>query len=256
MTVHGLTTCEGLGERLEKMAAMTKDSGMNPTEKTTANQGQLIGMTVDVKLVGRKPGLLMSNFPERAIEASIVRKQRVKVDTTAPLRTIAEPKLFREDDEDPKSQIGLPSQILMACLREAGRKVQLKGLMNMSKADGETIVFATIDIDEPFIHLLNPETGNPVTDKDWRASLKIVNQGGTTAPAIRPHFRHWAMKFRIEVDLTADGNLSPAKIEELFKVAGKRMGLCAFRPTCGGPYGTFNVAEWNVVDRRYCEVEA
>jgi hypothetical protein len=61
----------------------------------------------------------------------------------------------------------------------------------------------------------------------------------------RPKINEWCACFIIEIDRTlVDINM----IHQLLTEGGRRIGIGDFRPEKGGPFGRFQVDQWQTVD--------
>ncbi len=185
---------------------------------------------IDVKLKGIFPLLMQAMTPEM-IESVLIRGERPQKPKDAPLTDIAEKCLYKNDE----GKIGIPQENLFACLREAGRRVKFDGRRSISTSDS-TLLPSFLTINEGFFILDRQE---------WVPDVRRGQmQNGTTVGIVRPKFKDWGFAVSIEVDLT-DG-MTVEKVRSLFEIAGKSIGLCAFRPQKNGPFGRFCVETWDV----------
>jgi hypothetical protein len=58
----------------------------------------------------------------------------------------------------------------------------------------------------------------------------------------RPRLDHWFCQINVELDETV---FAPSLVRRLFDDAGKKIGLCDYRPARKGPFGRFVVDRWN-----------
>lgn len=210
------------------ITAKTTKTKKSAKKKIDSSVGEVKQQIVDIMLTSRKPGAIHHCMTQEHMLTALVRRKKMPKTDDMPLDQIAGMSVYREDEE-PDGQIGWPKKCLMAALSAAGRKVNLKGRVNMSRADGSGIVRDAIDIEDDWLIMYNPETGEPCTDDDWKPRIDRVKLPGTntTSAAVRPHFKQWCMKLRITVNLEADDNFTAAKAVQLFTIAGKNQGLGA-----------------------------
>jgi hypothetical protein len=200
--------------------------------------------TVMTKLKGLKP-LLMDQMPPNDVVNVLIRRQRKAPQTDLELAEMAAPKIYR-DDED--GAIIVPERMLIASLKYAGKFVKLDARRKVTDAKGASAIFAFLTIMDDRIMLLNGD-GVPATDDDWKEQVdKGRLKDGTACGIVRPAFKDWAIELTLEVDLTDADGMTMEKVKDLFKRAGRRAGLGAFRPNCGGAYGQFVVEEWELID--------
>ncbi|OGI17651.1 MAG: hypothetical protein A3J63_02530 [Candidatus Moranbacteria bacterium RIFCSPHIGHO2_02_FULL_40_12b] len=146
----------------------------------------------------------------------------------------AERKIIRDEN----GNVGVPSSYLFSCLREAGRRVPYDAKTKISTKES-TILPGLMSIVEIFIPFIDQ-------DAKWEVDRRrgMLPKDGTAVCITRPRFNEWAFAVTIEVD---EGQVSPGKIKELFKVAGRMVGLGDFRPSCNGQFGRFRVENWEKI---------
>lgn len=198
---------------------------------------------IEVVCVGKSP-LLMDAMPPEVVEKTLVRKQRDAIDTESPLDVMAAKKLYRDSD----GTIGLPTECLFACLRGGGRKVKVgKGSISTAKT---TELPSILTIEETFIKLVIPGGGDPETS--WKEDLRRgIMQNGANRVAVgivRPKFEKWGFTVNVTVDYTGMEGLTETHIQRLFEIAGNRIGLGSYRPSCNGPFGRFRVEAFTVAN--------
>lgn len=191
----------------------------------------------------QKSALLMDCMPAEDVENTLIRGVRKPPVRDAALDEMASSKVYLND-----GQIVLPAAALFACLRAAGRKVKVgKSAMSTAKT---TELPSILTIEEEFMGLFDPETGKPLTREDWKPDLRrgmMDNAGKKTAVGIvRPRFDRWAFKMTLLVDYSGMDGLIEGHIYKLIEVAGNRIGLLSWRPSCNGPMGRFKIDEFNV----------
>lgn len=141
----------------------------------------------------------------------------------------AETKLYRDDE----GAIGIPSLNLFSSLVEAGRLVKA-GTKQISTAKS-SILPSFLSIEELFL----PFTDDPQWIVDKRRGRNP--NGGEMVCLVRPKFPQWEFDVTFEID---EQEVNEEVVRKLVETAGKKVGLCDFRPACKGPFGRFYVAAW------------
>lgn len=171
--------------------------------------------------------LLMNPMTDEVLEG-------IRTKTSPPKRTDwsreeeAKTKLYRDDD----GAIGIPSLNLFACLAEAGRQVKVNA-KQISTASS-TLLPSFLSIEGFFL----PFKGDPPWVADMRRG---TNEKGQAVPIVRPRFNIWEFDVTFEIDET---EVNEDTVRKLVDIAGKKIGLCDFRPNKKGPFGRFMVAAW------------
>lgn len=83
--------------------------------------------------------------------------------------------------------------------------------------------------------ILKPQSWEP-----FARSLKLKN--GNRVPKISPMFNDWSLKFQFEID----DWFAPEVLRDILIEAGRREGIGAWRPACGGRFGRFEVKGFEV----------
>jgi hypothetical protein len=200
--------------------------------------------TYEVTLRGISPLLMNPMTLEQLMD--IHNKVRKPQKTDVNLTEVASGKLYKDEE----GRIGIPMQNLYSVLVEAGRNVSFKAKKNISTKDSTLVpIFLTFH-DEffPFTRYASIIDGQLVEGK-WTADLRRgINPGsvGVKVPVavIRPKFKEWEFKCTIDVD---EKKVSKEITQQLFEWGGDAVGLCDFRPTCRGPFGRFEVADWKEI---------
>lgn len=201
-------------------------------------------MRIQVVCEGISP-LLLAPMTDKVIEEL---RNPTKREPPNPDRTLdqdAAEKLLADE----KGRLGIPSFYLFACLREAGRHIKLSAGRKKISTRQETLLPSFLLIEEDFL-IFNP-AGNikdPPENRIWIVDKKAGKPAANlpTMPIIRPKFPKWG--FTTIVDLDETGDVNEAVLRNLFDIAGKKIGIGAFRPTCRGPFGRFKVKEWKPLD--------
>jgi hypothetical protein len=149
-------------------------------------------------------------------------------------------------------KLAIPSAVIMAMLREAGKKLTLKGQTTFKGETqsglfiaeeycrflikGREIPMADIVAleDQPFAR-----QAAAVQEMGFRLFMKRVAVERKKHVRVRPRFDSWSVVGRIVVD---DGSAITEEIlDSLFKIGGKKCGLLDWRPNSSSPgsYGQF-----------------
>lgn len=213
-------------------------------KKNSPTNAVITEATIALVCIGRTP-LLMDPMSEEVIVRDLIMGGRPPKDTTTPVEERAARKIYRNE----AGKIGLPAGMLFASLRGAGRKIKVGPRATLTKYDGETALPAIMTIREMFLELKHPDV------KDFETAWKTdVRRGqlatGTTCGIIRPKFDKWGFEVTIDVDYTGMEGLSEQHIRDLFTKSGRVTGLGSFRPSCGGQFGTYDVAEFEILEQK------
>ena len=178
---------------------------------------------------------LLMNAMGRDLLESLRTKTPKPKDRSQSLEDEAKPKFYRDED----GSFGIPTENLLACLAEAGRSVQLDGKTKVSTATS-TKLYGFMSIEETFLKF---DEHDLAEEPDLRRGRNP--NGGEAVALVRPMFRSWKLTCTIEID---EQEINPARVRELFRKAGRYIGLGDFRPSCKGPFGRFKVAVWEVLE--------
>jgi hypothetical protein len=190
---------------------------------------------IRVKLVGRTPLLFNRMTKDQAEEIRTGVRKPLAPDRDP--RKEAEKKLHLKDGKP-----GIPAEMLFACLVEAGRKVKYDTRRYITSATYGTELTSFLFLEGDFF----PFEGNPEWELDQRMG-KVIRRGEEVPmPINRPKFKEWSFEVKAQVD---EKLVSLETVKQLFEKAG-RVGLGSFRPSLKkpGPFGQFQVAEWEVED--------
>jgi hypothetical protein len=193
------------------------------------------------------PGILMNpgNDPD-FVDKVLRQKQPQQAHTDWTVDQVATGKIYRSEkgaDGSP-GRMGFPMQNLISSLVGAGQYVKInKKQISTAKS---TILFEFLDFPEDFIVFKN-------TDKDgnvpWKPSLfkgNLDSGGKKTAVAIvRPRIPHWEAMFTLRLDTKRKATRET--VIELVETAGRKIGLCDWRPTCKGRFGRFVITKIEVL---------
>ena len=190
---------------------------------------------VEITCVGLSP-LLMNKVDPETLEALRTKKKKSKNAARPETpRDEAEPKVYLTNDGTPY----VPTENLLACLIEAGKYVRLDGKRQVSTAKSTTLP-GFLSLEDPWLPLFVVKTGEvPAWEVDMRPGRNP--NGGEMVCLVRPRFDQWGFKVTALVDLA---EITLQLVRDLFDVAGKRVGLCDFRPQRKGPFGRFAIVRW------------
>ncbi|MDD5043664.1 MAG: hypothetical protein PHD51_03285 [Patescibacteria group bacterium] len=188
--------------------------------------------------------LLMDQMTGEEIVETLIRRKRQQAKTDVSLEDLASESIYR----DGENKIIIPAVNLLSCLREAGKQIPwgaTSSKKRITKADGTTMLHSFLKIPDANLILELPEEG--VNKEGWAVDVRKGKlKDGTAVGIVRPLFREWSFKVKIYIDFYTS-EVTPEMVGKLFFTAGKSVGLCAFRPACGGPFGTFHVKSWEEV---------
>ncbi len=181
--------------------------------------------------------LLMNPVSEEVLKElfSGVRKPNLRDQT---LDQVAASKVYRDDN----NMIGIPTINLFTCLVIAGRYVQFDSRVKVSTAS-TTLVYSFLQIPDLFLPLCLQNRTEWNFEKAWKTDLRRGRNpsDGAMVPIIRPRFNEWGFRVTFTID---ESQIAEERVKTLLQIAGKRVGLCDFRPACRGPFGMFVVKEW------------
>jgi hypothetical protein len=200
---------------------------------------------VEVWIEGVMP-LLQYRFNEQA-QANVpggggkgMRKSITAIDQQTP-REIAETFSYRENGPD--SPLNFPGSAIMRLLREAGSNHKEKGTRKSLKYR----VPASVLVTSEFIELYQEDRKTRLTtfEVDSRSAVNQVTKGRIMVH--RPRLDEWSAKMQIRIN---EELMSEAVVRQLLTEGGQQIGIGAFRPEKGGPFGIFDVVAWDVMDAR------
>lgn len=136
----------------------------------------------------------------------------------------------------PKGELGISFEMLNAALRHAMAEQKKRGIEPV-------IISMPFDDFIPFdADSLHPDWDHPTESKNnirdgWVPDVRATRQGKST----RAKFPTWGFTAHVHVPSVDEKSLEAVRI--LFNYAGLLFGLGAYRPSQGGPFGTFTVKE-------------
>ena len=186
------------------------------------------------------PGMLQHPKTHELLE-SLRTKKRLPIKTDWTIQEEAGTKLYRSEN----GKMGVPIQNIIAMLIIAGQSVTYKGKKTVSTAKS-TILFDFLEFRTDFCEF------NGCDDKgniEWSPFLApgVMHQGASeTAVAItRPRIPHWSLTVPVVFD--GDREISEKSVDALFDIAGRKIGLCDWRPAKKGRFGRFVIKKVGIL---------
>lgn len=160
---------------------------------------------------------------------------RPQLVTRGTPREQAEAVAYRDDDRN----VYFPGASIARMLREAGTNHKLKG----SRRSVKFVVPAAVIVPEDRVHIL---TKDGERRDDFEVDSRPVTIPSTKGRIMRhrPRWDDWTAAFTLEIDDTV---LPVELIHQLLEEGGRRVGIGDYRPEKGGPFGRFEVIEWQVL---------
>jgi len=186
---------------------------------------------IKVKIVGISP-LLMNKFTDEAQMKATKGTGSSQVGTRPSPEEDAESRLYYDEG----GNIIMPQPNIYNCLINAG-KFHKHGKSKVTTLR-TSLIPAGIFMNEMY-YKLESEGG-------WSVDARPIRNPVTGGRIIRyrPVFYDWSVSFELEVD-TEMFSIDMAR--QFMDDAGKKIGLCDFRPDCRGPFGRFRVDKWERV---------
>lgn len=190
------------------------------------------------------PGMLQNPATPELLEA-LRTKTPIQKKTDWSVGEEAGTKLYRSE----KGYMGVPMQNIMSAIVLAGQHVKSgKKAISTAKA---TTVFDFLEFVEDFCVFegCEPQTGeqfaNGKFDVPWTAfPVKgTMHQGAseTAVCIVRPRIPHWKLTFSVKFD--DKRGYSQDTVEKLVEIAGRKVGLCDWRPAKRGCFGRFFITK-------------
>jgi hypothetical protein len=178
------------------------------------------------------PGMLQNPKTLELLE-SLRSKKRLPVKTDWTIQEEAGTKLYRSEN----GKMGVPMQNIIGALILAGQHITYKGKKTISTAKS-TIIFDFLEFRTDFCEFIGlDEKGNI----PWSPFLQggVMHQGASeTAVCItRPRIPQWSLTIPVVFD--CDREINEKTVDALFDIAGRKIGLCDWRPVKKGRFGRF-----------------
>jgi len=177
------------------------------------------------------PGMLQNPATEQLLnDLRLGNRPQKRTDWTVEEEASA--KLYRSENR----RMGVPMQNIMACIVLAGQYVK-SGKKNLSTAKSTT-VFDFLDFVEDFCVFQDCDEKGNVPWKPFLIKGNMDNKGSKTAVCItRPRIPSWSLNFTVRFD--DKRGISDDTVAKLVETAGRKIGLCDFRPATKGCFGRF-----------------
>jgi hypothetical protein len=171
---------------------------------------------------------LMHAATEEQLSQSDTRQVRVD---KAPPREQASKAL----NQLPDGKYFVPSAAIARLVREQASNHKQRGSRKSMKYVVPGAVFQTTDA------LILLEGTKPA--KNWEVDSRPVTIPATKGRIMRhrARFEKWSIEFALEVD---DSVLPPEFVLQLLTEGGRAIGIGDYRPEKGGPFGRFQVVNW------------
>lgn len=186
---------------------------------------------IEVHIVGTSP-LLQSRFTDAA-EVEGDKATRTMLAVSGDRRAIAEAGAYRHSD----ATYYHPGAAVLRLLREAGSNHKLKA----SRKSAKFIIPSAVLITDDRITLRDPESMAALAafEVDSRSVVNQKTRGRIMCH--RARWDNWAASFQLEVNMSL---LPEEFVHQLMQEGGQQIGIGAFRPEKGGPFGRFRVTHW------------
>lgn len=122
-------------------------------------------------------------------------------------------------------------------LREAGGNHKMRG----SRKSAKFIVPAAVRVTEDAILIRNGDGATLAKDFEVDSRPVVIPATKGRIMAHRPRWDCWSARFTVVVN---DDLLPIDFVNQLLVEASQQIGVGAFRPEKGGPFGTFLVEKW------------
>ncbi len=185
------------------------------------------------------PGMLQNPAPPELLEA-LRTKTPIAKRTDWTLQDEAGTKLYRSED----GKMGVPTQNLMSSIIIAGRYIK-NGKKAISTAESTT-VFDFLEFVDDFCPFMNCDKDGNV---EWRPfPVRGVMKNGPSKVAVcinRPRIPKWSLQLVVKFD--DKRGISQDTVVSLVEAAGRKVGLCDWRPATKGRFGRSVVTKVEVV---------
>jgi hypothetical protein len=187
--------------------------------------------TFSVEIKGTT-ALLQHRFGEAAEGEGVKASRNILVQRGTP-REEAQKVVYQLPDG---GSFYFPGAAIARLLREAGGNHKLKGSRKSAKF---VVPAAVLVLDDGIV--INNGDGKPANGFEVDSRPVVIPATKGRVMRHRPRFDVWSAKFSLRVN---DGVLPPDFVQQLLTEGGQQIGIGDYRPEKGGPFGTFNVAEW------------
>jgi len=190
---------------------------------------------IRITITNLSPGMLQNPATPELLEA-LRTKTPIQKKTDWTVQEEAGTKLYRSEN----GRMGVPMQNIMSAIVLAGQHVK-SGKKFISTAKSTT-VFDFLEFVEDFCVFSDcDEKGNvPWTPFPVKGTM---HQGAneTAVCIVRPRIPHWKLAFTVKFD--DKRGVSQDSVEKLVEIAGRKIGLCDWRPAKKGRFGRFVISK-------------
>jgi len=181
--------------------------------------------------------LLMNRASEETLGTKKSRRNTVGEDPDP--RVIAERGVYR----GPYNQLMVPGPAFSRLLREAGGNHKAKGSRKSLKYLVPAAVFVLDELCPLYLH------DRKTCLVDFEIDARPVTIPATKGRVMRYRARanEWACCVRIRINETL---MSESIVRQLLIEGGQQIGIGDFRPEKGGPFGTWDLVQWDVVSEK------
>jgi hypothetical protein len=187
------------------------------------------------------PGMLQNPKTLELLE-SLRTKKRLPGKTDWTIQEEAGTKLYRSEN----GKMGVPMQNIIGALMAAGQHITYKGKKTISTAKS-TMIFDFLDFRVEFCEFVGCDDKGNIP---WKPFVQggVMHQGASeTAVCItRPRIPEWTLVVPVVFD--SEREISEKVVDQLFEFAGRKIGLCDWRPTKKGRFGRFVVKKVEVLE--------
>ncbi len=149
-------------------------------------------------------------------------------------------KLYRSE----KGHMGVPTQNIMSAIIGAGQHVK-SGKKGISTAKTTTL-FDFLEFVDDFCDFLDCDDKGNIPWRPFLSKGNLENKGSKTAVCLtRPRIPHWRLQLVVKFD--DKRGISQDTVVKLVETAGRKTGLCNWRPACKGRFGRFMIEKVETV---------
>jgi hypothetical protein len=138
-------------------------------------------------------------------------------------------------------QLAVPGGAFARMVREAGGSHKSKGTRKSLKY----IIPAAVIVLDDLCGLYLRDRKTPVVDFEVDARPVTIPATKGRVMRYRARANEWCTKVRILIN---DGIISDQIVRQLMTEGGQQIGIGDFRPEKGGPFGTFGLVGWDIVN--------
>jgi predicted RNA-binding protein (virulence factor B family) len=124
----------------------------------------------------------------------------------------------------------VPDIMLQRAFIEAAKEFQQQG--KRKKTYKNIVAGGFVNINEPEIPI--------ISQSGYKPDKRFVKVQKNRVLRVRPRFDDWELEFTITIDESIDHEV----VKKIIEHAGAYIGIGDFRPTCSGPFGRFEILEF------------